>query len=67
MLHSRFPLAIGSLFYFISLIFKIYLFIGCSGSLLLLGLSFFLERGLLFVAVCGLLIGVASLVAHHGF
>ena len=25
------------------------------------------ERGLLFVAVCGLLVAVASLVAEHGF
>ena len=29
--------------------------------------SSFSERGLLFIAVCGLLIAVASLVAEHGF
>ena len=46
----------------------IYLFIyGCVGfSLLGAGFSSCGERGLLFVAVCGLLIAVASLVAEHG-
>ena len=46
----------------------IYLFIfGCVGSSLL-RVAFFScgKRGLLFVAVCGLLIEVASLVAEHG-
>ena len=46
----------------------VYLFIGCVGcSLLHTGfLSSCGERGLLFVAVWGLLIAVASLVAEHG-
>ena len=42
-----------------------YLFIGCAG--LLLGLfSACGEQGLVFVAVCRLLTGVASPVAQHG-
>ena len=46
----------------------IYLFIyGCIGSSLLrAGVSLSGERGLLFIAVHGLLIAVASLVAEHG-
>ncbi len=43
------------------------LFFGCIGSLLLArAFSSGVERGLLFVAVHGLLIAVASLVAEHG-
>ena len=52
--------------------FKINLFIfsfGCVGFFLLLHVGFSLvpaSRGLLFVAVRGLLIAVASLAAEHG-
>ena len=43
-----------------------YLFIDCAGSSLLCGLfSRCGEHGLSLVAVCGLLIAVASLVAEH--
>ena len=51
-------------FFFINLF---YLFIfGCIGSLLMhMALSSCGKWGLLFVAVCGLLIAVASLVAEH--
>ena len=42
-----------------------HLFIGCAGLLLRL-FSACGEQGLFFVAVCRLLIGVASLVAQHG-
>ena len=55
--------------YFYSYFFKyIYLFIyGCVGSLLLHAGFLYLQRvGLLFVAVLGLLIVVAPLVAEHG-
>ena len=52
------------------LFLKFYLFInffGCIGASLLPWLSLVAaSRGLLFVAVCGLLIAVASLVAGHG-
>ena len=56
-------------FFLKSLILFIYLLIifGCVGSLLLrAGFSSCGERGLLFVAVCGLLIAVDTLVAEHG-
>lgn len=44
-----------------------FVFTGCAGSLLLLGLfSSWGEQGLLFVAVCGLFLAMASLVAAHG-
>ena len=40
---------------------------GCTGSFLLApAFSSCGEQGLLFAAVCGLLIAVASLVAEHG-
>ena len=46
--------------------FIYYLFFGCVGSLLLRrALSSCGQRGLLFIALCGLLIAVASLVAEH--
>ena len=46
----------------------VYLFIfGCIGSSLLHAAFFsYVEQGLLFLAVPGLLIAVASLVAEHG-
>ena len=52
------------------LIFKkfIYFIFGCTGSLLLRGLSLVAgERGLFFIAVHWLLIVVASLVVENGF
>ena len=44
---------------------KLLVSFGCVGSLLLLA-GFLGEQGLLFTAVCGLLIAVASLVTEHG-
>ena len=61
-----FPLGIDSFFYiYINFIYFIF---GCVGSLLLLaGCSLVaVSGGLLFVAVRGLLIAVASLVEEHG-
>ena len=52
---------------FIFLIYLFYLFIfDCVESVAAHGLSSCAERGLLFVAVHGLLIAVASLVVEHG-
>ena len=52
------------LFFFFS---KIYLFFGCTGSSLLLGLSLVaVSRGSSFIAVCGFLIMVISLLVEHG-
>ena len=58
-------------FFLVAVSFKIvciYLFIfGCAGSSLLrVGFSSCSKRRLLFVAICRLLMGVASLVAEHG-
>ena len=55
-------------FTYIYIYLFIYLFIfGCAGFLLLKGLfSSCSEQGLLFIAVHGLLIAVASLVTEHG-
>ena len=48
-------------------LFILFIIFGCVGSSLLRGLfSSWGERGLLFIAVHGLLIAVASLVAEHG-
>ena len=56
----------GSFFFFFINLFILFIF-GCVGSsLLCTGFSSCGEWGLLFVAVRGLLIAVASLVAEHG-
>ena len=48
-------------------IYLIYLLLASLGlSLLCAGFSLVAARGLLFIAVCGLLIAVASLVVAHG-
>ena len=53
-------------FYFLKLI-NFFFFFGCVGSLLLhMAFSSCGEQGLLFVAVHGLLIAVASVVVEHG-
>ena len=51
---------------FLKIFYFIYLSFGCIGSSLLGLFSSCGERGLFFVAVPGLLIAVASLVAEHG-
>ena len=57
---------IYSFFFLINLFIHLFIF-GCVGSLwLCAALSSCGERGLLFVAVRGLLIAVASLVVEHG-
>ena len=55
------------IYLFIKFIYFIYLFLAVLGlRCCTRALSSCGERGLLFVAVCGLLIVVASLVAEHG-
>ena len=44
----------------------IYLFLAALGLHCTRAFSSCVQRGLLFIAVCGLLIAVASLVAEHG-
>ena len=54
-------------FFFFNLFYRIYLFLAALGLLCCARASSSCsERGLLFVAVCGLLIAVACLVAEHG-
>ena len=58
---------VQSVFLHINLFILFILIFGCVGSLLLRGaFSSCGEQGLLFVAVRGLLIAVASLVVEHG-
>ena len=55
------------LFFFFNFIYFIYLFLAALGlRCCAQAFSSFEEQGLLFVAVHGLLIAVASLVAEHG-
>ena len=63
---KNFPLSQGLLF-FINIYLFYYLFLATLGLCFCVPLSLVGgERGLLFIAVCGLLIAVASLVAQHG-